>query len=292
MSLKTSIFNFFRQIFFFAPFEKLLVGLTKNGQPDSFFAKFVPNHYQYRSRTMRKATRRGIDYALDLGDIVDWHIYYGFSDEVKDKLFSFIKPGDTVLDIGANMGETGLNFAKRVGAEGRVIGFEPDKDNFRRLTENVHLNQFENFHLVNKGLGDVPGGFLIKMNETEPGNAGSKRIIGTSKSDSAEDMKVEIIRLDDFIGEAQIDKIDFIKMDVEGYEMNVLLGGKKVISKFKPKMFLELHDHKLIEQGYSGNQLLELLNDMGYKDITNAETGAKVSLGSVSNGEHFDIYCQ
>lgn len=290
MTVKTKVLNFFRQIFLFGPLEKILVSLNKGKEPTNFFAKFVPNHYQYKKGTIREAIRDNISYRLDLSDIVDWYIYYGFLDPTRPVLFSHIKEGDSIIDVGANMGETSFNFSRLVGEKGNVIGFEPDKDNFRRLMDNLKLNNFKNLDLINKGIGHQPGKFLIKMNETEPGNAGSKRIIGKSQENSAEDMIVEVIKLDDFLKEKALNKIDLIKMDIEGYEMNAILGAKETIRKYRPKMFLELHDVKLKEQGYSGKHLVEELTALNYQ-VLSAETNEPVIAAAIPHGAHFDIIC-
>ena len=290
LTVKTKFLNFFRQLFFFRPLENMLVSLNQGGETSSLFSKLVPNHYQYQNGTVRKVKRGDINYKLDLSDIVDWYIYYGFKDPVRPVLFSYVNPGDVIIDIGANMGETSFNFSKLVGTEGRVIGFEPDKDNYRRLTDNLKLNNFTNLSPINKGIGNVPGSFLIKMNEIEPGNAGSKRIIGSSEADSPDEMIVEIIRLDDYLKDNELAKLDMIKMDIEGYEFNAIQGAKETIKKYRPKMFLEMQDIKLKEQGSSGKLLVKELQSLGYK-VMNAESGKVLQPNSIADGDYFDIVC-
>ncbi len=289
--MKTQVLNFFRNIFKISVFESFLVKRTIEADTRNFFSKLVPQHYQYKKGSVRIAERNGIRYHFDLSDIVDWHLYFGFKDEGREVLFSKVSKGDTVIDVGANVGDTLMNFAKSVGEEGLVFGFEPDKNNFRRLTKNISLNDsIKNMMAYNIGLGDEEGEYLIKMNETEPGNAGSKRIIGASKSDSPNEMKVIVKKLDDYMEHLKVTKVDFIKMDIEGFELKALKGAIGTIKKYKPMLFLELHDVKLREQGSDGNQLLNFLEDLGYSSV-NVDTNQAISIGSVEHGDHFDIVC-
>lgn len=289
--MKTQVLNFFRNAFKIPVLESFLVNRTIDADSRSFFSKLVPQHYQYKQGSVRVAKRNGIKYHFDLSDIVDWHLYFGFKDEGRDVLFSKVAKGDTVIDVGANVGDTLMNFAKSVGSDGLVYGFEPDKNNFERLTKNISLNKsIQNMKAFNIGLGDEEGEYLIKMNETEPGNAGSKRIIGASKSDSPNEMKVTIKKLDDYMDQLKVSKIDFIKMDIEGFELKALTGAIDTINKYRPKLFLELHDVKLREQGSDGNQLLKFLEDLGYTSV-NVDTNKAISSGGVAHGDHFDILC-
>src|SRR5206468_2411069 len=82
-----------------------------------------PDCVDYRGSPIRRAVRNGIAYDLDLADYVQWTIYFGIERDEKAVLFDLAKPGDVVLDIGTNVGEVLLNFARRVGPEGRAIGF-------------------------------------------------------------------------------------------------------------------------------------------------------------------------
>jgi hypothetical protein len=83
---------------------------------------------------------------------------------------------------------------------------------------------------------------------------------------------VEIIKLDDFCRGQNIERIDFLKIDVEGFEYFVLLGGKEIISQTHPVIYLELYDHGLKRNGYSASALIDLLFGMGYTKIFNAYT--------------------
>jgi FkbM family methyltransferase len=290
LPVRIKILNFFRQVFFFPPLEKLLVVGNRGKKFGNLVSKFIPNHYQYPTNSLRTVNRGGINYCLDLSDLVDWYMYFEFLDDSKHTLFNLVQEGDTVLDIGANIGEIGFNLAKKTGKMGQVFSFEPDAFNYNRLVRNYKLNHFPNLELVNKGLGDNPGKYLMRINENEFGNNGSKRIVGAVEGTQAVSNAIEVIRLDDFISEKQIKKIQLIKMDTEGYEMNVLKSATQTIEQFRPIIYTEVQDIKLREFGSSANEMLNFLRSKGYS-IANAEDKSPIDSNFNADNCHIDILC-
>lgn len=285
---KTKILNFFRRIFFLSFFEKMLVNATKGQEHERMIAKLVPNHYQYAPNSLRKVKRNGINFVLDLSDLVDWWIYFGFKDLGRMELFSKVRKGGVIIDIGANIGEVSMNFAKIVGPNGKVISFEPNLSNYRRYERNLKANTFSNITLVKKGLGHVPGNYKMAINENEPGNAGSTRVVGKANNNDAFDV-AEIIRLDDFLNKNPVERIDLIKIDTEGFETSVIKSGMNSLRTFKPTLFLELHDVKLREQGSSAEELVSLLRSLDYELHISGEQ--KILDKSVTLFDaHFDIF--
>jgi len=138
-----------------------------------------------------------------------------------------VKPnnGDIAVDVGAYVGDTSLWLGKMVGPNGSVYAFEPEKENFRKLINNVKRNDERNIKFYNLGLSDT------EMNA-------SIWSAGGMSSVSSQGGKEEIVltTLDKFVYSNKIERIDFIKMDVEGHEMNVLRGAQETIKTFKPKL--------------------------------------------------------
>ena len=280
------MYNFLRQIFFFKPLEWLLVKLTQGVVYGSFMTKLPPNHYQYSKNTIRTVTRNGIKYILDISDMVEWYIYFGFKEPSRQSLYKLIHKGYTFFDIGTNIGEVSLNAAKRV-MDGQVYSFEPDKENFKKLQQNLKLNNYKNIHPINKGLGDKSD--ILQIEVFDQKNKGMNRIVNNpNNSDST--FSIEIITLDQFIEENKVNKIDLIKIDVEGYEMRVLLGAKKSIADFKPTFFIEIDDNNLKRQNNSARELIQFLENRNY-NIKNCETGNLITSNSNFNNCHFDIIC-
>lgn len=142
-----------------------------------------------------------------------------------------VSSGDFVVDGGAFKGETSFWFLSK-GAR-RIYAFEGDIQNFEILLKNIKLNKVEDKIIpVNKLLLDKNGISKIKMTGT-----------GSSSILSEEGTEIECIILDSFVTQNNIERIDFIKLDVEGVEINVLKGAVETIKKFKPKMAISVY-HK------------------------------------------------
>lgn len=268
--------------------EEFLLRQTIGRPQKGLVNKLIPNHYQYSKNSIRIAERNGIKYHLDISDLVDWYLYFGFKDNSKEAVFKLINKGMYILDIGANVGDLSFNFAQLVGEDGRVYSFEPDKQNFYRFEKNYDLNNFRNISKINLGLGDVKGFYSMSANDKEPGNDGSKRIVASTTS--ADINGAEIITLDEWAVANSPTKIDIIKMDIEGYEYSALSGAIETLKKYKPILYLELHDVKLKEHGSSASELLYFIRQMGY-EIRDADSNAPYTMTQNLDDIHDDIVC-
>lgn len=136
--------------------------------------------------------------------------------------------GDWVLDIGGLFGETSLWFSKYVGEEGRVFCFEPVLENYRILLENLAENGTKNIVPANLAVGETSGEIRIS------GSGG-----GAAHSDSGK--IVSCTSIDDFVRNNNLARVDMIKMDIEGYEMNALQGAVETLKDFKPKLAISVY---------------------------------------------------
>jgi len=134
------------------------------------------------------------------------------------------KSGDIILDIGACFGDTAFWFRKYVGDEGKIYAFEPVNYNLDILKENIEKNKITNIIPQKLALDDTEGEFQIV-------GAG-----GVAKLSSYGSEKVKVTTIDKFVEDQKIDRVNFIKMDIEGAELSALKGGKNTIKKFKPKL--------------------------------------------------------
>lgn len=162
-----------------------------------------------------------------------------------------IQPGNTVVDVGANIGDSTAPFLEKVGPSGRVYAFEPNLDAYECLKRNC-----ERAISVPVALGDPVDDFqVVTLNPHD--NAGARHI-------SADvDGGVRITSLD--MAALNLISCDFIKIDVEGYELNVLRGAEQTISKFRPKMAIEINEGALRRQGTSQIEVFEWLNSHAYQ---------------------------
>ncbi len=171
-----------------------------------------------------------------------------------------IKPNQTVLDIGANIGYYTLIAAKLVGPKGKVYAFEPDPDNFALLKKNVEANGYSNVVLVNKAVLDKTMTAKLFINET---NRGDHRLYDSR--DNRPSIAVQTVRLDDFF--KKLDKnIHFIKMDIQGSEARALNGMKSLIRR-NPSLRLvtEFSPGSLKLNGQNPRKYLETLGQLGFK---------------------------
>ena len=148
------------------------------------------------------------------------------------------RPGDVVLDIGGCWGDTALYFASLVGPAGKVYTFEFDPESLQVLRANLALNPdlAGRIEVVERALWDRSGEMLDFV------QAGRMTTI-TDTGAPATAHRVATITLDDFVKEAGLDRLAFVKMDVEGAEMRVLSGARKSLKKFAPKLAIAAYHH-------------------------------------------------
>lgn len=154
----------------------------------------------------------------------------------KDKVKIQAEPGDYVLDIGGCWGDTAIYFADKVGNNGRVYSFEFISKNIEIFNLNISLNKDleSRIQLIERPVTNISGTELY-FKDNGPGSFVSptpfKEQTGVTKS----------ISIDDFIESYNIDKVDFIKMDIEGAELLALKGAIKTIRKFRPKLAIAIY---------------------------------------------------
>ncbi|MEO6188021.1 MAG: FkbM family methyltransferase [Ginsengibacter sp.] len=286
---KTHFFNLFRRFFILSGLDKVLPVFTRHRSLNTLPGKLIPPNYLYTRGSIRNTKIDGINLKLDISDTVDHSNYFAFAEPAQIVLFNAVTPGMTILDIGANIGATTLNFAKKTGQHGKVFSFEPSPYNFKKAMENISLNSLENINLINKGLGnEKKSAFLYNVNTT---NNGMQRLLQQEpQKDSYEKTTVEIDTLDNCMSELDIPSPSLIKIDVEGFEYNVLLGARETLLRHKPTMFIELDDNNLREQGSTAENLVKFLTGLNYK-LINASDGSFVDERTDFQNCHFDIMC-
>lgn len=283
MKLKTKILNMMRVPGRFPPVERILVYLAQLGSVGVVFAKMAPNNYQYPKNSFRICERGGIRYRLDISDYGQYCLYFSVDKEPREKLYKLARNGTTVIDVGTNIGETLLNFA-RINTEGQNIGFEPVPATYETAKNNVELNRFNNIVLVNMGLSDVEE--TLTFNKTSDFHSGG--VFLTRDEENRGGNSVETVRLDQFVAANEIVNVSLIKIDVEGFEMNVLKGASETLRRFRPILFMEVNNSFLARQNSSALEVFEFLTAHGY-GIEYAVNGKPVNINSDFEGKHFDV---
>lgn len=199
-----------------------------------------------------------VTYELDVREAIDREILeFGFFElSTAAALSRLCLPGSTVLDIGANIGAHTFHLAKKVGETGRVIAFEPTTYAFTKLYRNMLLNNFNNVRLERMALSDTSGVMELAFNS-------SWRSEGSELPPVQEAML--LMTLDEYMRRYAVGRVDLIKLDVDGYEVKILRGGKETIAKYRPHIVTELCAYALQQQGETVMNLLHFLSALGYR---------------------------
>jgi FkbM family methyltransferase len=202
---------------------------------------------------------RGHKVFLDPLDSLDLSLQPDYESAVTGLILDKIKPGDTVLDIGANIGYFTLLFAQKAGPTGRVYAFEPSPENFALLKKNVEVNGYGNVTLVNKAVSDRTQTIKLYVSKT---NLGDHHIYDTG--DGRESVDIECVRLDEFFPNLPTN-ISVVKVDVQGAEFQVMRGAGALLSS-NPAMTIvsEFWPYGLSRSGADPQAYLDLLGEHGF----------------------------
>ena len=178
----------------------------------------------------------GKPYSISSDDDYLDHVEGEFEPEMVSLFKSLVQPTDTVLDIGANIGCTSLLFGDLAR---KVYSFEPSPTTHRWLIENVQRAKLNNVEPLNLGLGKDAGTFELTFAPNNRSGGFVSNLTNASEGHQVE--QITIAKGDDFIRERQIAKVDFIKIDVEGFEQSVIEGLAETIARDQPIVALELN---------------------------------------------------
>jgi FkbM family methyltransferase len=216
---------------------------------------------------------------LNLGDITIRHHYtgqrirlhafhhkaYWYHGRAREKesmgLFAqIVSQGDTVIEVGGHIGYISLYFRQLAG-KGRVVVFEPGKNNLPYIRQNTAGRQIE---LVEKAAGDRNGEVSFYLDTLSGQNnslvKGFEGLLNNQRnsfvvSEIPQEVKVEMVRLDDFV-RAEMEGVSFVKIDVEGAELNVLMGMQDILTVQKPCLMVEIQANE--------SAILAFLEQKGY----------------------------
>lgn len=230
--------------------KKLYYGTSSRKMREFYFNTFCA---LVRGRKVQ-ADVEGMTYELDLGEVIDLTLYLGmFERETTAAIDRLCKPGWIVLDIGANIGAHALRFARNVGSQGMVHAFEPTDYGTRKLQRNIGLNHSENVRVYRIALSD----------RNLPGQTVSFRSSWrTDRKNPSISQTVDFVRLDDWCSENRIDRVDLVKLDVDGNEFGVVKGGIGMFRRFAPIIIMEVGAYHFEAEGTNP---LRLLSELGYR---------------------------
>jgi len=201
-----------------------------------------------------------------IGKWVQEHKRLDFDQNTLPYIMEFIKPGDVVVDVGANIGAYAYAFAKKASI---VYCFEPNTECFECLLFN--MKGLDNVEIFKVALGGIVchGTPVVENNN-----------MGMAYMRVESDGQVNINPLDCY----SFSKVDFIKIDCEGMELGVLKGAQHTITKFHPTMYIEINDYTLERNGLTKHDIFNFLNENGY-------TYRNIYPNQEMNDSQFDIIC-
>jgi FkbM family methyltransferase len=213
---------------------------------------------------------------IDPGNDIENQMIWGdYQADVSRVIRHFVKPGDFCVDVGANTGPVTLLLAKVTGPTGKVLSIEPGPPYYSRLLTNLDLNpRFkEVVETLNIGVSDSDGTLLWAVDPEHSWNAGFLNVTeGTS---------VPVTTLDTCVQQIGWSKLDFMKIDVEGMELEVLKGSQATLEKFRPTVLFETMELFRTSRGFDIFLEIErMLRRLHYKLYDLTETGALVEVNS------------
>ncbi len=282
--MKKVISTGIKSLFMLNPMESILRAVISKTGTDNFLIHLIPTNEMYSENTVRKSNINGLYYNLDLSSFNNWSIFWKISSEQRPKniLYNLIKQNDVIIDVGAHIGEVSMNMAQRTTG-GMVYSIEGYPPTYKKLTEHIAINNFKNIIPVLSGVGESKYNAEFSVNAR---NAGGNMIAKNSGNSNA---GIEINTLDNILAQFDLEKIDLIKMDIEGYEVNALKGAKEIIATYKPALFVEMSDQTLRKQGTSAADLFHTMKDLGYSSFLDVRTSANLDENSTFEGIHTDI---
>jgi FkbM family methyltransferase len=241
------------------------------------------------------AKRGGINWLLDLQEGIDFAIFLGLYERSTAKAIRrSVQPGQVVLDVGANIGTHTFELARQVGASGKVFAFEPTSFAYAKLLRNLGLNtalvpivKAEQLMLAASDSKIAENHIHSSWPLVPSDNLHAEHLGRLQSTEGA-----RAISLDTYLKQAAVRRVDFIKLDVDGFECEVLEGARHCLDTFRPTILMELAPYVLRERGSSPQYLMAILRRSGYrfttldgKEILNdaAELDRRMAPGSSMN---------
>lgn len=215
------------------------------------------------------------------------------------EMLEFLRPrlrrGQVCFDVGANLGQVTVHMAAAVGSSGRVYAFEPVPRIMARLECHVRANGLEDVVEYCEGaMSDREGTAVFSMPAAGFGNQGVGSLLGQSIPTPAQDLRVRTITLDGFVESRGIERIDLMKIDIQGAEPLLLEGGRETLGRLSPDLIIEVSPDDLRIAGSDSRQLLLTIEAFGYEiyEIVGQEATRRLHAREVSPGYSADnVFC-
>lgn len=227
-------------------------------------SKIITRIKKKRIRTFYEI-ENGVKMYLDIANPHTWDLIQGKDPEkkIKEVFLKNINSGDTVIDVGAHIGEFSLIAAKKIGNKGSVIALEPLAENVEWLKNNLLLNNCQNCLVFPVAVGQKSGSMLLYKKNINATMGLLEPVLNLEKLVPSSEVKV--MTIDEILDINKIEKVNMLKIDVEGYEYEVLLGCKESFKQKKIKKILcEIHLDYLKKKQITQNIIYSLFRDNGF----------------------------
>jgi FkbM family methyltransferase len=202
----------------------------------------------------QEVTRLGLRWVLNPNDYGEGNLFWEGASDIWERyhIARFLTGDSVMFDVGANFGLYSLTLAHQLGPTVTIHCFEPNPVTYARLTRNISLNGTCNIHPHQLGLGDWEGTARVVASNDK--NSGASCL--------TEGEGTRITTLDRFCEQHGGQRLDFMKLDIEGFEPRLLRGGLKALKLFKPTIQIELNPHVLLHAGSSTDEVLGPLQSL------------------------------
>jgi FkbM family methyltransferase len=212
-----------------------------------------------RPRTILRGLAAG--YRICVSPLKDLSYILGTAEpHLQRAIRDFVQAGDTVYDIGANIGYVSLSLSKHVGVHGRVISFEPIPRNAEYFRQNIANNQINNVRLLEVAASESVGEATIRLTE----NFSTASIVWHRDDPSATEIRIRTVAIDGLVETGDLPPPKFVKIDVEGAEGLALKGMRRTVASAKPVIFIECSEsgretswRLLRESGYTCHRAVD-----------------------------------
>jgi FkbM family methyltransferase len=176
-----------------------------------------------------------------------------------------LAPGGTFVDVGANQGFYTILASRLVGATGRVYAFEPAPTEAGKLRSNLRLNRCRNVIVEEIAVGAADGHAPFHLYLGHQGSWSGLRKGASDVAVKGRVIDVPVVRLDDYFASRPLERLDIMKIDVEGGELPVLQGAAGLIGRFRPIIICEVEPRRTAQWGYDAGAILKALEKMDYR---------------------------
>lgn len=204
-----------------------------------------------------------ITLTVDTQSWIEWLLFLNGSYEPHlQKVFQqYLKQGDNVLDVGANIGVHSLFLSKLVGQGGRIISLEPYPPVLEKLKQNIAKNHVDNITVIPVTASDKQD--ILNLVNTQADNQGTASLWHDSQQEILDQYTVHVTTLDAIAKEQNLEHIALIKMDIQGNEARALLGSRQILRDFQPILIFE-YDHSWKTANADLDTVLEYLRTFDY----------------------------